>query len=123
VAKEIIVKRVDDLDGSDATGTIPFAFDGIAYKIDVNDKHADQFRALMQPYLKAAEKIGRVDLNRIATTPGRHVVQPARRAVTRMDREQTRAIREWAKRKGKKISNQGRIPEAIVREYEEAMAA
>ena len=34
-----------------------------------------------------------------------------------MDREQNRAIREWARAQGKKISDRGRIPEDIVAEY------
>ena len=33
------------------------------------------------------------------------------------DREQNRAIREWAKKAGKKISDRGRIPQEIVDEY------
>jgi hypothetical protein len=33
------------------------------------------------------------------------------------DREQNKAIRAWAKRKGKPISDRGRIPQEIVDEY------
>jgi hypothetical protein len=33
------------------------------------------------------------------------------------DREQNKAIRAWAKRKGKSISDRGRIPQEIVDEY------
>ncbi len=33
------------------------------------------------------------------------------------DREQNKAIRTWAKRKGRNISDRGRIPQEIVDEY------
>jgi hypothetical protein len=35
----------------------------------------------------------------------------------RVDREQTQAIREWARKSGQKVSERGRIPAAIVEAY------
>ncbi|MEU0765389.1 histone-like nucleoid-structuring protein Lsr2, partial [Streptomyces microflavus] len=33
------------------------------------------------------------------------------------DREQNQAIRDWAKKAGKSISDRGRIPQEVVNEY------
>jgi hypothetical protein len=44
----------------------------------------------------------------------------AARGSAAADREQNKAIRSWAKRKGKNISGRGRIPQGIVDEYHAA---
>jgi hypothetical protein len=38
------VKFVDDLDGSDAAGTVSFAIDGRAYEIDLSEDNAARLR-------------------------------------------------------------------------------
>ena len=42
------------------------------------------------------------------------------RGTASADRDQNKAIRAWAKRKGKNISGRGRIPQGIVDEYHAA---
>ena len=44
MAQQVNVKFVDDLDGSDATGTVSFAIDGRAYEIDLSDDNAAWLR-------------------------------------------------------------------------------
>jgi hypothetical protein len=34
-----------------------------------------------------------------------------------VDREQNKAIRDWARKQGRQVSDRGRIPEEIVAEY------
>jgi hypothetical protein len=41
MAQQVNVKFVDDLDGSDAAGTVSFAIDGRAYEIDLSNENAN----------------------------------------------------------------------------------
>jgi len=59
VAKQIIHKLVDDLDGGDAEETVKFALDGIQYEIDLSEKNATKLRELFEPYLTAGSKVAR----------------------------------------------------------------
>ncbi|RKF25876.1 Lsr2 family protein [Micromonospora globbae] len=110
VAKQIIHKLVDDLDGGDADETVKFALDGVQYEIDLSSANAEKLREVFAPYVAAGTKVGRGGV----VVGGR----AARgRGGATADREQNRAIREWAKKAGKDISDRGRIPQEIVDEY------
>ncbi len=41
MAQKIQTLFIDDIDGSEAEGTVRFALDGAEYEIDLNAKHAD----------------------------------------------------------------------------------
>ena len=110
MAKQIIHKLVDDIDGGDADETVKFALDGVQYEIDLSKKNADKLRNAIAPYLAAGSKVGRGGV----VVGGR----AARgRGGAAADREQNKAIREWAKKNGKDISDRGRIPQEIVDEF------
>jgi hypothetical protein len=110
VAKQIIHKLVDDLDGGDADETVKFSLDGVQYEIDLSTKNATKLRELFAPYVAAGTRVGRGGV----VVGGR----AARgRGSATADREQNRAIRAWAKKEGKDISDRGRIPQEIVDEY------
>ncbi|MEV4197326.1 histone-like nucleoid-structuring protein Lsr2 [Micromonospora globbae] len=110
MAKQIIHKLVDDLDGGDADETVKFALDGVQYEIDLSSANAEKLREVFAPYVAAGTKVGRGGV----VVGGR----AARgRGGATADREQNRAIREWAKKAGKDISDRGRIPQEIVDEY------
>ena len=55
MAKQIIHKLVDDLDGGDADETVKFALDGIQYEIDLSKKNADKLRELFAPYVALSQ--------------------------------------------------------------------
>ena len=110
MAKQIIHKLVDDLDGGDADETVKFALDGVQYEIDLSQKNADKLRDLFAQYVAAGTKVGRGGV----VVGGR----AARgRGGATADREQNKAIRAWAKKEGRDISDRGRIPQEIVDEY------
>jgi nucleoid-associated protein Lsr2 len=112
VARREIVVLEDDLDGGNADESVKFALDGIAYEIDLNSKNAGKLRDAFAPYVKVARKArGGV------VTGGRSAATRATRGSAATDREQNKAIREWAKRQGREISARGRIPQGIVDEY------
>jgi len=110
VAKQIIHKLVDDLDGGDAEETVNFANDNIQYEIDLSEKNAAKLRDVFAPYVGAGARVARGGV----VVGGR----AARgRGGATADREQNKAIREWAKKSGKEISDRGRIPQEIVDEF------
>ena len=44
MAREVIEKLIDDLDGSTAVETVAFALDGTSYEIDLSKRNAAAFR-------------------------------------------------------------------------------
>ena len=102
MAQKILVSLIDDIDGSEADETVSFAFDGVSYEIDLSSHNAELFRRVLAPYILRAR---------------RTVSQ--RRSVTRSEpgRELSSEIRKWAKRHGHKVSERGRIPASITRQY------
>ena len=54
MAQRTQVLYVDDIDGSEAEGTVRFGLGGADYEIDLNKKHADQFAKALSPFIAAA---------------------------------------------------------------------
>ena len=52
MAKTVIVKLTDDIDGSDADETIQFALDGTSYEVDLSTANAAQLRGALKPYIE-----------------------------------------------------------------------
>jgi Lsr2 len=53
MAQKVQTFFVDDLDGSEAEGTVRFGLDGTEYEIDLNAKHARQLRDTLARYAAA----------------------------------------------------------------------
>ncbi|MFC3493449.1 histone-like nucleoid-structuring protein Lsr2 [Glycomyces rhizosphaerae] len=116
MAKKTQVILIDDIDGSKAEETVKFAIDGQAYEIDLSAGHAKELRDALEKFQEAGTRLGRYSLG-APRGPVRGATAPRRQTV---DREQNKAIREWAERSGKRVSPRGRIPQAIVEEYNAA---
>ena len=52
MAKTVIVKLTDDLDGGDADETISFALDGRSYEVDLSTANASKLRDSLKPYIE-----------------------------------------------------------------------
>jgi hypothetical protein len=113
VARREIVVLEDDLDGGTADETVKFGLDGTQYEIDLSKANAAKLRDAFAAYVSGARKVSRSGV----VVGGRSA---ARGSSAATDREQNKAVRAWAKRKGKKISERGRIPQGIVDEYHAA---
>ena len=117
MAKKTQVILIDDVDGGQAEETVKFAIDGHAYEIDLSARHAKELRDALEKFQEAGTSLGRYTLGTsrgpVRSTPVSSRRQPA-------DRERNKAIREWAERNGKRVSPRGRIPQAIVEEYNAA---
>ncbi|WP_341716077.1 Lsr2 family protein [Micromonospora sp. FIMYZ51] len=112
MARKVITVLTDDLDGGKADRTVEFSLDGVAYTIDVSDENAGVLRKSLDPFINAGRRLGRGGVD-TARNP-RRTTGPA---TPGMNREQNRAIREWAVSNGYKISERGRIPVEVVEAY------
>ena len=110
MAKRTVHMLVDDIDGGEAEETVIFALDGTQYEIDLSKKNAAKMRATIARYVDAGTRIGRgAALPRTRSGRGR--------GSARADRDQNRAIREWAQAKGLDVSDRGRIKQEIVERF------
>lgn len=115
MAQKVITEFIDDIDGSPAERTFTFAVDGTNYEMDLSTENIAEFKAAIGGFIESARKIkgsnnGR--RNRSAGASG-----------GRQSREQTQAVREWARGQGHNISNRGRIPSSIQQAFDQAHAA
>ncbi len=108
MAQKIQTFFMDDLDGSDAEGTVSFALDGIAYEIDLSKKNADELSAALAPYIQYARAM--------TAAPRKRAARGGRRP-SGID---TKAIRAWAGRNGIALHSRGRIPARVVEQYQNA---
>ena len=111
VARREIVVLEDDLEGGKADETVKFSLDGVQYEIDLSDKNAKKLRDAVAQYVANARRVSRGGV----VVGGRAAARA--RGSAAADREQNKAIREWAKKAGKDISDRGRIPQEIVDEF------
>jgi hypothetical protein len=58
MAKTVIVKLTDDIDGGDADETLYFSLDGKFYEIDVNSENASRVRAAFEPFIAKGRASG-----------------------------------------------------------------
>ena len=110
MAQKTIVQLIDDIDQGEAEETVSFALDGASYEIDLSAKNAAQLRDALALYVANARRSGRGSSPRSAAAPRRG--RPGRG-----DREQTQAIREWARKNGYKVGEKGRIPANVLEAY------
>ena len=118
MAQQVNVKFVDDLDGTDAGGTVSFAIDGRAYEIDLSKDNAARLRDSLASFVAAARKSGGARAAAGRRAP--KMTASAGRRPQPLDREQTAAIRAWARQNGHQISDRGRISKTVVDAFQAA---
>ena len=59
MAQQVITTLVDDIDGTEAAETIPFAVDGKSYEIDLSEKNAKALRKSLGRWTERARTSGR----------------------------------------------------------------
>ncbi len=117
MAQQTTVRFVDDLDGSDAVGTIDFALEGRVYAIDLSDSNAAKLRDALAPYIAAGRRTGGRAKRSAAASPKSSSPSGETSAV-RTNRDETAAIREWARANGfPDVANRGRIPVSVLDAY------
>lgn len=115
MAKQVITKILDDMDGGEADETVNFAIDGIAYEIDLSAKNAGKLRDFLADYQEAGTRIGRVGA--APQLRSYRANTPAHTATVQQSREENQRIRTWAIDNGYDLAERGRIPQLIVDAY------
>ncbi|WP_426502821.1 histone-like nucleoid-structuring protein Lsr2 [Dactylosporangium sp. McL0621] len=116
MARRVIHELIDDIDGKPADESVSFALDGMQYAIDLSARNAQRLREAVAPFVAAGTKVGRGGVT--PTARGRAGRTPG--ALPRGDRDQNRAVREWAQRNGIDVSDRGRIKQEILDRYQAA---
>ncbi|NKE55366.1 Lsr2 family protein [Lentzea sp. PSKA42] len=114
MAQKVLVQLIDDLDGTAAEDVeaVSFGLDGVTYEIDLKPGNASKLRDGLADFVAGARRTrGRA---RKAPATTRTIVAESR------TKEQTKAIRDWARANGHEISDRGRIPTSIIEEFEKA---
>jgi nucleoid-associated protein Lsr2 len=99
----------DETNPGDDVETVPFAIDGHEYEMELCGPDAEALRKSVTEFAGAARSASRVG-------------RPARRVASRTVPERGRSllVRAWAKERGYKVNERGRVPATITAEYEAA---
>lgn len=115
MAKQVITRILDDLDGGDADETVAFALDGVAFEIDLSAKNSKKLRDFLDTYISAGTRTGRVNgkpqLQRYPA-PSAENVRSAKE-----NREFNQRVRAWAASNGYELNERGRVPTHIIDAY------
>lgn len=106
MARKTQVILTDDIDGSEATGTVSFGIDGVAYEIDLNEDNGQRMREQLAVWTDKARRIGG---RRVSGTPR-----------STGSSNETAKIRAWAKDNGYEVSDRGRISKEVREAYNAA---
>jgi hypothetical protein len=93
MAKTVIVKLTDDIDGGDAEETVQFSLDGKSYEIDVNSANATQLRAAFKPFIdkgRISEGSSRAKAPRQSNSSGEKTL------FSQLSSEEKERFRAWA---------------------------
>jgi hypothetical protein len=122
MAREVIIRIRDDLDPEAlADKTVPFAYNGTNYEIDLNAEHCDEFDYAIERFVRAArivvpEPAAKRKYKRRVGPDGVSTTALANRSPAF---EQRSRIREWAQQTGFHVTNTGVIAKRIIQAYAE----
>ncbi len=111
MAQKVQTLFIDDLDGSEADGTVRFGLDGTEYEIDLNAEHAQELRDALARYVSAARRV---------RSGAQQPARSGRRAPG--SGLNTTQVREWAKAQGIDVKDRGRVPAELVVKFKAAAA-
>jgi hypothetical protein len=108
VAQKVQTLFIDDLDGSEAEGTVRFGLDGAEYEIDLNAQHAQALRETLERYIGAARR-----------APGARRPVRGRRRASGSGPDSTE-VRDWARSQGIEVKDRGRVPAELIVKFQSA---
>ena len=112
MAQRVSVVLVDDIDGSEATQTIPFSFEGTQYEIDLSEDNIDRFREVLAPYIGHARRAGTG--RRRGGSPGRSSGSGRSGG---SGSPSAADIRAWARENGHDVPDRGRVSAEVREAY------
>ncbi len=121
MAQKTIVQFTDDLDGSEASQTVEFGYQGKTYKLDLNDKNAAELEEALAPYIAAAQQADGTSARESGRGKGRQAAAPKKGAGNGRDYD-PKAVREWAQSQGLEVPARGRIPGKVLEQFKATKA-
>lgn len=121
MSKEILIRLRDDLDGSmgDDVETIPFAYRGVAYEIELSPANAAYMDSRIAPFIDAGRKAPPPPKKaKKKPVPAPAPVMPANGGAKVYSKAQRDAIRAWANENGIPVAEKGYLPRAAIDAYE-----
>ena len=109
MAQKLQTFLIDDLDGSEAEGTVLFGLDGTQYEIDLSTEHAKELRTALARYIDAGRRV---------TGTTRRAGQAGRKAPA--NGISNTEVRAWAKAQGLDVKERGRVPADLIAQYQAA---
>ncbi len=105
MAKTVIVKLTDDIDGGEADETVLFALDGRSYEIDVSAANAARLREALRPFVEKARVRGAGTGGRVPRTAR---PAPAEKTMySQLPDDEKKRFRAWANMKtARRISDE-----------------
>jgi hypothetical protein len=110
MAKTVIVKLTDDIDGGDADETVHFALDGRSYEIDVSTANAERLRSALKPFTDKARPAGGQSGSRAARPP--RSISAEKTLYSQLKDDEKSRFRVWAN-----MATARRISDARVRSW------
>lgn len=104
MAVEIIEHLVDDVTGETADETVRFGLDGKHYVIDLSEANAKELREAFAGYIESGRRDQGGNVGNTRKTAARSTG----------DRDQSLAIRAWARSNGHNVKDRGRIPATVI---------
>jgi hypothetical protein len=114
MAQKVITEFIDDIDGSVAERTFTFAVDGTNYEIDLSVDNIKEFTEAVAGFVESARRVKASGSGYKARTGG---ARPG------SNREQTQAVRDWARQHGHSVSDRGRISAQVQQAFDAAHAS
>lgn len=109
MATRTVTTLVDDIDGStEDVVTCAFGLGDSHFEIDLNPDHREELESALGKFVAAARLVR-------GEKPAKQ-----RRSVDRTDRDESHAVRMWAKENGFDVSERGRISKAVIEAYQAA---
>lgn len=109
MAQKVLVQLLDDIDGSEAVGTLEFSFGGETVLVDLNEDHMNEYDQILS-YLKS---VGRVVKGTKKRAPY------GSKKGTGPVVGKTQEMREWLRAAGHEVKDRGRVPSHLVKLWEE----
>jgi len=106
------VLLTDDIDGSEATQTLTFTFQGVSYEIDLNDDHAMALEESFHDWTSSAREV-----------TGPHRTKPRYSGVdvgSPVVGRDLAEIRAWLRASGHKVAERGRVSQTLLAAYDKA---
>lgn len=116
----VIVKLIDDFDGSPATETVAFAIDGKSFEIDLSKRNAAALRRALRPYTEAGRESRRRSRPAKRASSARPSRGGGKTLFSTLNEDEKARFRSWAVRRKLTTRAARRISDSAVQAWVDA---